>query len=261
MSSISALAFFLFHFSLANAVSPCYMLNGDLATSDFQPCTGNLPSGSNSACCNMGKSPPDICLGGGLCQRMDSRDGNFVIYAVGCTDRSGKDPVCPRYCPNQVELYSLTPCWSGSDSSWCCNNQQETPCCGDSGNSFAFNLTSLGFSSQPSQSNSTRTIDTASPSYPVITETEMGNATSCPVGKSAVIGSSVGAFSAGILIAGLLGLYLASRRLREQRQEALPNSAALYIDPETEWSAELQPTPISVARPRQIGKGNPKYGR
>jgi len=104
MSSISALAFFLFHFSLANAVSPCYMLNGDLATSDFQPCTGNLPSGSNSACCNMGKSPPDICLGGGLCQRMDSRDGNFVIYAVGCTDRSGKDPVCPRYCPSAFLL-------------------------------------------------------------------------------------------------------------------------------------------------------------
>jgi hypothetical protein len=104
LSFISALAFFLFHLFSANAVSPCYMLNGDLATSDFQPCTSNLPSGSNSACCNMGKNPPDICLGGGLCQRMDSPEGNFVIYAVGCTDRSGKDPACPRYCPSAFLL-------------------------------------------------------------------------------------------------------------------------------------------------------------
>jgi hypothetical protein len=104
MSFISVLAFSLFHFFPANAGSPCYMLNGDLATSDFQPCTSNLPSGSNSACCNMGKNPPDICLGGGLCQRMDSTEGNFVIYAVGCTDRSGKDPACPQYCPSAFLL-------------------------------------------------------------------------------------------------------------------------------------------------------------
>jgi hypothetical protein len=104
MSFISALAFFLFHFFPANAVSTCYMLNGDIATSDFQPCTSNLPSGSNSACCNTGKNPPDICLGGGLCQRMDSPEGNFVIYAVGCTDRSGKDPACPQYCPSAFLL-------------------------------------------------------------------------------------------------------------------------------------------------------------
>ena len=99
MSFTSALAFFLFYFFPASAVSPCYMLNGDLANNDFQPCTSDLPSGSNSACCNMGKNPPDICLGGGLCQRMDSPEGNFVIYAVGCTDRSGKDPACQQYCP------------------------------------------------------------------------------------------------------------------------------------------------------------------
>jgi len=97
---ISALVFFLIHLFPTNATSTCYMLNGDLATSDFQPCTSNLPSGSNSACCNTGKNPPDICLGGGLCQRMDSPEGNFLIYAVGCTDRSGKDSACPQYCPS-----------------------------------------------------------------------------------------------------------------------------------------------------------------
>jgi len=100
MNFISALAFFLFHFLPAYAVPPCYMLNGDLATSDFQPCTSNVLPGSNSACCNTGKNPPDICLNGGLYQRMDSLEGNFLIYAVGCTDRSGKDPACPQYCPS-----------------------------------------------------------------------------------------------------------------------------------------------------------------
>jgi hypothetical protein len=97
---ISALVYFMVHFFAANAASPCYMLNGNLATSEFQPCNSNLPSGSNSACCNLGKSPPDICLGGGLCQRMDSTEANFAIYAVGCTDRTGKDAACPQYCPS-----------------------------------------------------------------------------------------------------------------------------------------------------------------
>jgi hypothetical protein len=96
----AGLAVFLFHPFCASAASQCYTLNGDLATNDFQPCTTDLPSGSNSVCCNLGKNPPDICLGGGLCQRMDSTEGNFVIYAVGCTDRSGKDAACPQYCPS-----------------------------------------------------------------------------------------------------------------------------------------------------------------
>jgi hypothetical protein len=43
------------------------------------PALHDLPSGSNSACCNLGKNPPDICLGGGLCQRMDSTEGNFDL--------------------------------------------------------------------------------------------------------------------------------------------------------------------------------------
>jgi hypothetical protein len=92
---------------LASASSQCYMLNGDLATADFRPCTSNLASGSNSACCNLGKNPPDICLGGGLCQRMDSTEGNFLIYAVGCTDKSGKDAACPQYCPSSSTISLL----------------------------------------------------------------------------------------------------------------------------------------------------------
>jgi hypothetical protein len=153
----------------------------------------------------------------------------------------------------------LNPCWNGSDSSWCCNNQQETSCCSNNGGSFAFNLTSLGFSSQQSRLNPTGTTETAAATSYLTTETGTGNAASCPVGNSAVIGSSVGAFFAGTLIAGLLGLYLASRRLRKQHQEAVPDTTALYVSPEIEWRAELPTTSTSVARPGQIGTGKPKY--
>lgn len=97
---ISVLAYLMVHIFAANAAPPCYWLNGNLATSDFQPCNSNIPLGSNSACCNLGKSSPDICLGGGLCQRTDTTEANFAIYAVGCTDPTGKDAVCPQYCPS-----------------------------------------------------------------------------------------------------------------------------------------------------------------
>jgi hypothetical protein len=153
----------------------------------------------------------------------------------------------------------LNPCWNGSDSSWCCNNQQETSCCGNSGGSFAFNLTSLGFSCQQSHLDPTGTTETATATLYLTTETGTGNAASFPVGKGAVIGSSVGAFFAGTIIAGLLGLYIASRRLRKQHQEAVLNTTASYVGPETEWRAELQTTSISVARLEQSGTGKPKY--
>jgi hypothetical protein len=153
----------------------------------------------------------------------------------------------------------LNPCWNGSDSSWCCNNQQETSCCSNNSGFFAFNLTSLGFSNQQSHSNPTGTTETATVTSYLTTETGTGNAASCPVGNSAVIGSSVGAFFAGTLIAGLLGLYLVSRRLRKQHQEAVLDTTASYVGPETEWRAELQTTSISVAKQGQIGTGKPKY--
>ncbi len=83
----------------------CYLPNGLLADSNIRPCIPNLvnrPPGSNSACCNLGKNPPDICMGGGLCYRQDSPDGNFMIYAVGCTDPTGKDASCQQYCTREL---------------------------------------------------------------------------------------------------------------------------------------------------------------
>ena len=76
----------------------CYWSNGMLANSDFKPCNQDRPAGSQSACCNLGKSPADVCLGGGLCENEETDNGNALIYAVGCTDPSGEDPNCQQYC-------------------------------------------------------------------------------------------------------------------------------------------------------------------
>jgi hypothetical protein len=76
----------------------CYWSNGMLANSDFRPCNPDRPADSQSACCNLGKSPADICLGGGLCEDEETNNGNSMIYAVGCTDPSGEDPNCQQYC-------------------------------------------------------------------------------------------------------------------------------------------------------------------
>ncbi|KAE9376028.1 hypothetical protein N431DRAFT_481197 [Stipitochalara longipes BDJ] len=264
MRSIFALVLFLHHVLLANATSQCYMVNGDIATSDFVPCTSNLPAGSNSACCNLGKTPPDICLGSGLCQRMDSPEANFLIYAVGCTDQTGKDAACPQYCPNTAQFYSLNPCYNASKSSWCCNDQSISSCCGVSGGSFSFDLTALGLSGQQSTSNPTETSSSTGASNPTGTTNtgETCTAASCPVGKGAVIGGSVGSFFAGTIVAGLLGRFLAERRLRKQSQAAVPNATVSHATPNTEWRTELPPTTyITVPRPGtvQVGKETPKY--
>jgi hypothetical protein len=153
----------------------------------------------------------------------------------------------------------LTPCWNGLKSSWCCNNQEELSCCSNDGGSFAFNLTSLGFSSRQSHLNSTGTTNTATVTSYLTTETGTRDTVGCPVGKGAIIGSSVGVFFAGILIAGLLGLYLTLRRLRKQPQEAVPYTTMSHAGPETEWRAELQTTSTSTARPGQIRTGKPNY--
>jgi hypothetical protein len=76
------------------------------------------------------------------------------------------------------------------------------------------------------------------------------------VGKGAVIGGSVGAFLAGTILAGLLGLYLAERRLRKHSQAVVPDTGATYVGP-----AELQTRDARAAVPKQgnFGTGQPKY--
>ncbi|KAH8803414.1 hypothetical protein F5884DRAFT_756696 [Xylogone sp. PMI_703] len=271
MRFLSALACLLLYVFPAYAASSCYYLNGDVGTSQIKPCTNHLPSGSHSACCNLGKSPPDICLGGGLCQRMDSTEGDFVIYAVGCTDPTGKDSACPQYCPSEFQIYSLNPCWDGTISSWCCNDQQTTSlCCVNNRGSFAFNLTTLGVSNNPSQSTpvgSTITTNVCSNTGAVT-----GDMASCPSKNGTIIGSAIGAFFAGTLIAGLLGAYFTLRWANKHDQKAMsPNTS--HITNTTEYRRELDTTSPSLKVPgssskriiaqeisaQEIGAGKSKY--
>src|SRR4051812_35092762 len=97
----------LYGFFQVHAELNCYRTNGLLASTDIQPCSRNLPSGSHSACCNLGKNPTDICMAGGLCYRQDGTDGNFLIFAVGCTDPTGKDPSCQQYCTGKSQEKGL----------------------------------------------------------------------------------------------------------------------------------------------------------
>jgi hypothetical protein len=157
---------------------------------------------------------------------------------------------------DQSEIYSLNPCWNGTVSSWCCNNQDVNSCCVNNSGSFAFNLTALGASNGQSYANPTG--PTATATLCPAGNSANGNTTSCLVGKSTVIGSSVGAFLAGTLIAGLLGWSLASRQLRKQRQKTVPNVAA-YANPTSELKLELEATPLRAPRPGQISVETPKY--
>jgi hypothetical protein len=61
---------------------------------------------------------------------------------------------------------------------------------------------------------------------------------------------------AGTILAGLLGLYLAERRLRKHTQAAALDMSAPYVGP-----AELQTREVRAAVQRQgnIGTGPPKY--
>lgn len=79
----------------------CYGVNGVLQSADIQPCTADLPAGSHAACCNLAKNPPDLCVGGGLCYSQDSRTIAELLVAYGCTDPTGDDAACRKYCASE----------------------------------------------------------------------------------------------------------------------------------------------------------------
>ena len=79
-------------------------MNGQLHGPEIQPCNADLPAGSHVACCNLTKSPPDICVGGGLCYSQDGQTIAELLVAQGCTDPTGKDVACQSYCASESLL-------------------------------------------------------------------------------------------------------------------------------------------------------------
>lgn len=74
----------------------------------------------------------------------------------------------------------------------------------------------------------------------------------CSSKNSTIIGSSIGAFFAGTLIAGFLGVYLATRMAKRQTQEAGPHSTS-HLDSTIEWRRELDITSPGLIIPGSSG--------
>jgi len=206
--------FLLLFTHLATASTSCYRTNGQLGTVDIQPCFSDAGSGHYSPCCNLGKTPPDLCLAGGLCYRQDGTDGNFLIYAVGCTDLSGRDSACQQYCPvgTDTAMWSLNACFDGK---WCCNDLTISETCCDpqtgAGN-FTLN-TILSLDPVPSATTiagSTMTVTPTTTTASTVTVTASGNAETCSPGVLA--GASVGSAIGGCLITLVVALLLLLRQ-------------------------------------------------
>lgn len=141
----------------------------------------------------------------------------------------------------------MNPCWNGTVSSWCCNNQQSSDsCCVNNSGAFAFNLTTLGLSSDPSQSTPAGT--TATTVFCSSTASSTGSVASCSLQNGTIIGSSIGAFFAGTLIAGLLGVCFAARLAKKQNQKAMSYSTSHATDA-AGWYRELDATSPSWTTP------------
>lgn len=76
----------------------CYGLDGTKLDSTYGPCK---PGARHSGCCAIHRpaGSVDICLDNGLCM---ATDGEYMgtIWQDGCTDPTGKDPGCPKMCPD-----------------------------------------------------------------------------------------------------------------------------------------------------------------
>jgi hypothetical protein len=227
--NITVLAALLVVFiSPAASTATCYRTNGVAGTDDIQPCHKNLARGAQSACCNLGKSPPDLCLAGGLCYRRDGYDGNALIYAVGCMDQLGTDMACQQYCYSdaEIEMYSLNAC---NDGPWCCNNiTLSESCCDPVTGSGAFALDHV-LSLDPALSDVTQTAEstvtitkTATPLVSCTSNTSnttQSNAIACSSNTTVIAGASVGAAIAGVLVTTVLALCFMTRLKRSHRQQ------------------------------------------
>ncbi|OBT76063.1 hypothetical protein VF21_03492 [Pseudogymnoascus sp. 05NY08] len=214
----------------------CYGVNGSLQSSDIKPCTADLPAGSHVACCNLTKDPPDICIGGGLCY---SQDGNTIaqlLTAYGCTDPTGKDPACQRYCKNNGALtYNLHSC---EDANWCCS-PDGNKCCSlphitlnprdvlpiakaitqtvAGGTTVTMTMTgSAGVVTETETKIETKTVklDAAGQTTAVSQSSSGATTEECPKDNTAVVGASVGAVLGAALVASLIALGMVLRRQR-----------------------------------------------
>jgi hypothetical protein len=221
------------------------------------PGLSSQPSISNghSACCNQGKTPPDFCLAGGFCYSQDGAHSNRRFWALGCTDSTGKDSACQRYCPTNTAtgLYALN---ARSDGTWCCNDLTgDETCCNKANRTNTFRLDTV-LSLHPAPSQTTPVGQTSGGGQtPTVTQTSTSTTTifpntcsdaagatvsSCPADiiPGASIWSAIGGCLLTLVVTLLLLLRRKSRRL-DSPPNLLPQPTANY----TGFTAAASSTP------------------
>ncbi|KAJ4351517.1 uncharacterized protein N0V89_006860 [Didymosphaeria variabile] len=87
---------------LVFAEQKCYALNGTQLGDAYGPCN---PDAKHSGCCAIHHSAGsvELCLSNGLCMATKN-EYMGTIWQTGCTDPTGKDPSCPKMCPDTPQI-------------------------------------------------------------------------------------------------------------------------------------------------------------
>lgn len=96
--SLYSLLAFSVYISNAIAERQCYALNGTQLGDEYGACN---PDATHSGCCAINRTAgsADLCLSNGLCMATNNKYMG-TIWQSGCTDPTGKDPSCPKVCPD-----------------------------------------------------------------------------------------------------------------------------------------------------------------
>ncbi|OAL43054.1 hypothetical protein IQ07DRAFT_650508 [Pyrenochaeta sp. DS3sAY3a] len=102
-------------------MATCYNLRGIASYFDGNthlPCNQTaVDNGGHSSCCAVG----DLCLTNGMCRESSRKPSSNWYLRKACTDKTWKDPACPRYCEaieptrNTGLIFNCL-----KPESWCC---------------------------------------------------------------------------------------------------------------------------------------------
>ncbi|KAF1955884.1 hypothetical protein CC80DRAFT_81553 [Byssothecium circinans] len=241
----------LFYVLAQGAEQKCYGLLGNELDSTYAPCKSST---KHSGCCAIRRpvGSVDICLDNGLCMATnDEYMGS--IWQKGCTDPTGKDPGCPKLCPDvtddfaggkKAHAWNIQMCDFGSyccrgvdDRSNCCNNATAPKIKTTFLGAFQFETSTAGVSSTltPTTATATPAIPTTTPAInaPQVAGTAVSTGapfaitpTDLPslcAAEKRKIASTVGGAVGGIMGAAIIGLLAVMfwMHKKEKRQRRL----------------------------------------
>ncbi|KAF2873376.1 hypothetical protein BDV95DRAFT_488741 [Massariosphaeria phaeospora] len=227
--------------SVAAAQQKCYHVDGTELEDKFGPCN---PGAEHSGCCavNAPVGAVEMCLDNGLCMATNKAFMG-TIWQRGCTDPSGKDPRCPKMCPdrtNDFDGLNSVPAWNiqmcdygtyccraSTDMKSCCNNSTAPHITTDFIGAFQFATSTAGLPTTTPAPSLTNTLDPTlvfataiSTGIPLSTSPSSASAPNCAkeAQRAATVGGAVGGIL-GAAIFGLLGvLYWLQQKEKHQRR-------------------------------------------